>query len=78
MLNQHYESHEAYLMALASALSSEYRAIHEAGYVLQIDSLDLAMELHIAAINPAIASIQAIGCDYMSAGATMTVRISTT
>ena len=75
MLNQHYESHEAYLMALASALSREYRAIHEAGHVLQIDSPDLAMErhrffddlddnaflkqmeLHIAAINTAIAGI---------------------
>ncbi len=46
MLNQHYASHEAYLMALAEALSHEYRAIHEAGHVLQIDSPDLAMERH--------------------------------
>jgi len=44
LLNQHYDSHEAYLMALASALSHEYRAIYEAGMVLQIDSPDLAME----------------------------------
>jgi 5-methyltetrahydropteroyltriglutamate--homocysteine methyltransferase len=46
MLNQHYESHEAYLMALAKALSNEYRAIHDAGLILQIDSPDLAMERH--------------------------------
>jgi 5-methyltetrahydropteroyltriglutamate--homocysteine methyltransferase len=46
MLNQHYDSHEAYLMALATALASEYRAIHEAGLVLQIDAPDLAMERH--------------------------------
>jgi len=46
MLNQHYDSHEAYLMALAEALGNEYRAIHEAGHVLQIDSPDLAMERH--------------------------------
>jgi len=46
MINQHYDSHEAYLMALATALSQEYRAIHEAGHVLQIDSPDLAMERH--------------------------------
>jgi 5-methyltetrahydropteroyltriglutamate--homocysteine methyltransferase len=46
MLNQHYDSHEAYLMALASALANEYRAIFEAGMVLQIDSPDLAMERH--------------------------------
>ena len=35
MLNQHYDSHESYLMALADALGHEYRAIHEAGHVLQ-------------------------------------------
>ena len=31
MINQHYDSHEAYLMALARALAHEYRAIHDAG-----------------------------------------------
>ena len=46
MINQHYDSHEAYLMALATALGNEYRAIHAAGHVLQIDSPDLAMERH--------------------------------
>jgi 5-methyltetrahydropteroyltriglutamate--homocysteine methyltransferase len=46
MLNQHYASHEAYLMALAKALANEYRAIHEAGLILQIDAPDLAMERH--------------------------------
>jgi 5-methyltetrahydropteroyltriglutamate--homocysteine methyltransferase len=46
MLNQHYDSHEAYLVALAKALSNEYRAIHDAGLILQIDAPDLAMERH--------------------------------
>ncbi|HEY1933849.1 MAG TPA: cobalamin-independent methionine synthase II family protein [Acetobacteraceae bacterium] len=46
MLNQHYDSHEAYLMALAKALANEYRAIHDAGLILQIDAPDLAMERH--------------------------------
>ena len=46
MLNQHYDSHETYLTALAKALSNEYRAIHNAGMVLQIDAPDLAMERH--------------------------------
>jgi 5-methyltetrahydropteroyltriglutamate--homocysteine methyltransferase len=46
MLNQHYDSHEAYLMALANALAHEYRAIHDAGLILQIDAPDLAMERH--------------------------------
>lgn len=44
MINQHYDSHEAYLMALAKALANEYRAIYDAGLILQIDSPDLAME----------------------------------
>jgi 5-methyltetrahydropteroyltriglutamate--homocysteine methyltransferase len=46
MINQHYARHEDYMMALAEALGNEYRAIHEAGHVLQIDSPDLAMERH--------------------------------
>ncbi|HEY2382400.1 MAG TPA: cobalamin-independent methionine synthase II family protein [Terriglobia bacterium] len=44
MLNAYYDSHEAYLMALARELSNEYRAIHEAGFIVQIDSPDLAMD----------------------------------
>jgi 5-methyltetrahydropteroyltriglutamate--homocysteine methyltransferase len=44
MLNAHYDSHEAYLMALARELAHEYRAIVEAGLVLQIDAPDLAMD----------------------------------
>jgi 5-methyltetrahydropteroyltriglutamate--homocysteine methyltransferase len=46
MINQHYDSHEAYLTALATALRNEYQAIYEAGHVLQVDSPDLAMERH--------------------------------
>src|SRR5207237_6769533 len=44
MLNAYYDSHESYLMALARELRNEYMAIHEAGFVLQIDSPDLAMD----------------------------------
>jgi 5-methyltetrahydropteroyltriglutamate--homocysteine methyltransferase len=44
MINAHYDSHEAYLMALARELRPEYRAIHAAGLILQIDAPDLAME----------------------------------
>jgi len=46
MLNQHYDSHAAYMTALAKALANEYRAIHDAGLLLQIDAPDLAMERH--------------------------------
>jgi 5-methyltetrahydropteroyltriglutamate--homocysteine methyltransferase len=44
MVNAHYDSHEAYLMALARELRVEYRAIHDAGLILQVDAPDLAME----------------------------------
>jgi 5-methyltetrahydropteroyltriglutamate--homocysteine methyltransferase len=44
LLNAHYDSHESYLMALARELGNEYRAIHQAGLLLQIDSPDLAMD----------------------------------
>ena len=44
MINAHYPSHEAYLMALAREMRPEYLAIHEAGLILQIDAPDLAME----------------------------------
>jgi 5-methyltetrahydropteroyltriglutamate--homocysteine methyltransferase len=44
MLNAHYDSQESYLMALAREMANEYRAIVEAGLILQIDSPDLAMD----------------------------------
>jgi 5-methyltetrahydropteroyltriglutamate--homocysteine methyltransferase len=44
MFNAHYDSHEAYLMALAREMSNEYRAITDAGFILQLDSPDLAMD----------------------------------
>ena len=44
LLNAHYESHEAYVNALAREIAKEYRAIHEAGLILQVDAPDLAME----------------------------------
>jgi len=44
MFNAHYDSHESYLMALAHEMGNEYRAITEAGFVLQLDSPDLAMD----------------------------------
>ena len=41
--NEHYSSHEAYVGALAEAMSYEYRAIVDAGITLQVDCPDLAM-----------------------------------
>jgi 5-methyltetrahydropteroyltriglutamate--homocysteine methyltransferase len=44
MMNAYYKSHEDYLKALAREMRHEYRAIHEAGLLLQVDAPDLAME----------------------------------
>ena len=45
--NRHYPSHDAYLFALAAAMAVEYRAIVDAGLVLQIDSPDLGLGRHM-------------------------------
>jgi len=44
MLNAHYSSHQAYLDAIAREIRTEYLAVTKAGFVLQIDAPDLAME----------------------------------
>jgi len=44
MLNAHYDSHDAYLDAIAREMSKEYQAVHKAGLILQIDAPDLAMD----------------------------------
>jgi 5-methyltetrahydropteroyltriglutamate--homocysteine methyltransferase len=65
MLNAYYDSHESYLEALAGEMGNEYRAIADAGLILQIDSPDLATdtqfvtacEMHVAALNKALEGI---------------------
>jgi 5-methyltetrahydropteroyltriglutamate--homocysteine methyltransferase len=47
MRNEHYDTEDAYLAALGSALRVEYEAIVWHGYLLQIDAPDLALERHI-------------------------------
>jgi 5-methyltetrahydropteroyltriglutamate--homocysteine methyltransferase len=42
MKNQYYADEEAYLFAIADAMHEEYKAIVEAGFILQIDDPDLA------------------------------------
>jgi 5-methyltetrahydropteroyltriglutamate--homocysteine methyltransferase len=44
MLNAYYDSDEAYLDAIVREISKEYKAVIDAGFVLQIDAPDLAME----------------------------------
>ena len=44
MLNAHYDSHEAYVLAVAEQMKKEYEYIHAQGLLLQLDAPDLAME----------------------------------
>ena len=44
MLNAHYDSHQAYVFALAREMRKEYLEIHARGLLLQLDAPDLAME----------------------------------
>ncbi len=44
--NQYYRSHEAYMHAVGGAMRAEYEEIVRAGFILQIDSPDLAMGRH--------------------------------
>jgi 5-methyltetrahydropteroyltriglutamate--homocysteine methyltransferase len=46
MQNEYYDDLETYVQALAAALRTEYTAIAEAGFLLQIDAPDLALERH--------------------------------
>ncbi len=45
--NEYYPSHEAYLEALAEAMRTEYEAIVDAGFILQLDSPDLGLGRHM-------------------------------
>ena len=47
VLNEHYDTLEAYLRALGTALQVEYEAIVRHGFILQIDAPDLALERHM-------------------------------
>ena len=58
MLNAHYPSYEEYVTAVADALATEYRAIVDAGFVLQIDAPDLAMERHTSYADRPLADFQ--------------------
>jgi 5-methyltetrahydropteroyltriglutamate--homocysteine methyltransferase len=48
MKNEYYDSEDAYLAAVAAALKVEYEAIVKAGYLLQLDCPDLALERHLS------------------------------
>jgi 5-methyltetrahydropteroyltriglutamate--homocysteine methyltransferase len=48
ILNEHYDSEEAYLAALGEALRIEYETIVRSGFLLQLDCPDLALERHVS------------------------------
>src|SRR5712692_8866299 len=54
MQNNYYPTQEAYLYALADAMRYEYQAIAAAGFLLQMDCPDLAMQRHIRFANASI------------------------
>lgn len=46
LVNQHYDTHEAYVRAVGREMQKEYELIHSRGHLLQLDCPDLAMERH--------------------------------
>ena len=59
--NEHYPSEEAFLEALGSALRNEYKAIVDAGFLLQLDCPDLAREKHNTFADRPLADFIAFG-----------------
>lgn len=65
--NQHYASHEEYLEALAAAMAHEYRAIVDAGIVLQLDSPDLGLGRHMMFKDKSVDEYQALASLHVDA-----------
>ena len=58
MLNAHYDSHAAYVLAVAEQMKKEYEYIHAQGVLLQLDAPDLAMERTFLFQDQTIAEFQ--------------------
>ena len=58
--NRYYKSDEEYIYALADVMRREYKAIVEAGFVLQLDCPDLAMLRHMVYLNLPLADYRKI------------------
>ena len=58
--NDYYPSHAAYLEALATVMKEEYNAIHQAGWILQVDCPDLAMGRHLQFANESLTEFRKI------------------
>jgi len=53
-LNEHYATEEEYVFALADAMKSEYKAVVDAGFILQIDDPALPDTFDMIVPNPSI------------------------
>jgi 5-methyltetrahydropteroyltriglutamate--homocysteine methyltransferase len=58
--NRHYKTEEAYVYALAEVMKREYKAIVDAGFILQLDCPDLAMLRHTVYLDKSLADFRKI------------------
>jgi 5-methyltetrahydropteroyltriglutamate--homocysteine methyltransferase len=58
--NRHYKTEEAYVYALADVMKGEYKAIVDAGFLLQLDCPDLAMLRHTVYLDKSLADFRKI------------------
>ena len=58
--NRYYKSDEEYIYALADVMRREYKAIVDAGLILQLDCPDLAMLRHMVYLNLPLADYRKI------------------
>jgi 5-methyltetrahydropteroyltriglutamate--homocysteine methyltransferase len=58
--NKHYKTEEAYVYALADVMKREYKAIVDAGFILQLDCPDLAMLRHTVYLDKSLAEFRKI------------------
>ena len=65
--NKHYPSHQDYLEALAEAMAHEYRAIVDAGLILQLDSPDLGLGRHMLFKDKSDAEYQTLASEHVAA-----------
>ena len=58
--NKHYQTEEAYVYALADVMKREYKAIVDAGFILQLDCPDLAMLRHTVYLDRSLSDFRDI------------------
>ena len=58
--NRHYKTEEEYVYALANVMKREYKAIVDAGFILQLDCPDLAMLRHMVYLDKSLEEFRKI------------------